>query len=181
MSNTSLDFFIRTYYVDLPNHFLEEIASLSYFPTAIGGNQSGEVIDVNYRHCYGYNIQPERDESIYNILWHIIDNLLKQYQRDVDMDICIRENKEGYYILKYTEGCFYKQHSDASSRSHRSLSIIIILNDTFEGGEVSFFNDTYSIKPQKNLAIVFPSSFMFPHQVKPILKGTRYSIVTWVV
>ena len=27
--------------------------------------------------------------------------------------------------------------------------------------------------------IVWPSNFMYPHTVKPVTKGTRYSIVAW--
>jgi len=28
--------------------------------------------------------------------------------------------------------------------------------------------------------IIFPSNFLFPHEIKPIKKGTRYSFVSWV-
>ena len=27
--------------------------------------------------------------------------------------------------------------------------------------------------------IIFPSNFMYPHSVEPIISGTRYSIVCW--
>ena len=27
--------------------------------------------------------------------------------------------------------------------------------------------------------VMFPSNFMYPHSVQPILSGTRYSIVCW--
>jgi hypothetical protein len=26
---------------------------------------------------------------------------------------------------------------------------------------------------------MFPSNFMYPHAIKPVLSGTRYSIITW--
>ena len=26
---------------------------------------------------------------------------------------------------------------------------------------------------------MFPSSFMYPHEVMPVTKGTRYSLVVW--
>ena len=34
---------------------------------------------------------------------------------------------------------------------------------------------------KKGSAIIFPSNFMFPHEVNRIEKGTRYSIVTWLM
>ncbi len=28
--------------------------------------------------------------------------------------------------------------------------------------------------------IIFPSNFLYPHQVMPVTKGERYSIVSWL-
>ena len=52
----------------------------------------------------------------------------------------------------------------------------IILNDEYEGGEFEFFaKDT--ILSKRGTIIVFPSYMQ--HRVKPVTKGTRYSLVTW--
>ena len=32
---------------------------------------------------------------------------------------------------------------------------------------------------KKGDILIFPSVFLFPHEVKPITSGTRYSFVTW--
>ena len=29
------------------------------------------------------------------------------------------------------------------------------------------------------IEVMFPSTFMYPHEVMPVTKGTRYSIITW--
>lgn len=58
------------------------------------------------------------------------------------------------------------------------LSMIGMLNDNFTGGE--FYIDKQHIKLKEGDLLIFPSSFIYPHQVKPIKKGIRYSYVSWV-
>ena len=38
-----------------------------------------------------------------------------------------------------------------------------------------------SIKLKKGDAIMFPSNFMYPHEIMPVTQGTRYSIITWFI
>ena len=38
-----------------------------------------------------------------------------------------------------------------------------------------------SFKTEVARLIIWPSNFMFPHRVNPVIKGTRYSIVAWAV
>jgi hypothetical protein len=58
------------------------------------------------------------------------------------------------------------------------LTILILLNDDFEGGEFVMFNGQ-EIKFEKGDVMVFPSNFLFPHKVNNITSGTRYSAVCW--
>ena len=88
-------------------------------------------------------------------------------------------------LLKYEKGNFYIKHVDQSSSLNRTLSIIINLNEEYEGGDVLFFNPvTGMIYSKADLKagdiILFPSNFLYPHQVTPITKGVRYSIVSWL-
>ena len=82
-------------------------------------------------------------------------------------------------ILKYKPNGFYTEHIDTSPMSPRVLSLSLVLNDGFTGGEFSFFGGKYKVSLKKGSAIMFPSNFMYPHAVLPIQKGVRYSIVTW--
>ena len=52
---------------------------------------------------------------------------------------------------------------------------------TQKGGEFSFFNNTLVYSLKKGSAIMFPSNFLYPHSVLPVINGTRYSIVTWFI
>jgi len=58
------------------------------------------------------------------------------------------------------------------------LSIVCVLNDNYQGGEFIMFDD-YEIKFKAGDLIIFPSVFLYPHLVKPVKKGTRYSFVSW--
>jgi predicted 2-oxoglutarate/Fe(II)-dependent dioxygenase YbiX len=58
------------------------------------------------------------------------------------------------------------------------LSIVGLLNNDFTGGE--FYLDKKHIKLKAGDLLIFPSSFVYPHQVKSVQKGTRYSFVSWV-
>lgn len=94
---------------------------------------------------------------------------------------CKIEEDSGYDLLKYPEGCFYTEHTDSFKARPRAVSCSFILNDGFEGGEFAFFDRELKYKLEKGDAIMFPSNFMYPHEVMPVTKGTRYSIVTWFI
>tara|TARA_R110000782_G_scaffold218863_1_gene306258 strand:+ start:815 stop:1423 length:609 start_codon:yes stop_codon:yes gene_type:complete len=94
-------------------------------------------------------------------------------------------------FLKYQEGGKYERHSDRGNESSgsmdRYMSVIINLNSNYEGGEFIFFNPTTrkedvirEEKLKEGSVLMFPSNFLFPHSVKPITKGTRYSLVCWL-
>mgnify|MGYP003117661187 CR=1 FL=1 len=91
---------------------------------------------------------------------------------------------ESVNFLKYKKGNFYKRHIDSYYQENRQLSFIINLNEDYKGGEVIFYSPhnqlPYSkIQLKTGDLLVFPSNFMYPHSVEPILSGTRYSVVCW--
>jgi len=58
------------------------------------------------------------------------------------------------------------------------LTVLGSLNDDYEGGELIMFGDQL-IKLPTGAVLVFPSNFMYPHEVKPVKSGIRYSYVSW--
>ena len=89
-------------------------------------------------------------------------------------------------ILKYENSGFYKPHTDHCSGSPRTLSVVLFLNNDYEGGELVFKSldyqkDILTVDVKPNRGIIFPSNFMFPHTVKPVSKGTRYAVVSWAL
>ena len=92
---------------------------------------------------------------------------------------CIVEEDTGYELLRYEVGGYYKEHIDFHSTLVRTLSCSLNLNDDYEGGEFSFFDNTSKYTLGKGDALLFPSNFMYPHEVTECTKGTRYSFVSW--
>ena len=87
-------------------------------------------------------------------------------------------------LLKYDIGGKYEIHNDHGTITNRHLSIIMNLNDDYEGGDLIFVdqkdNEIKRLKLGKGSIVFFPSNFMYPHSIQPITKGTRYSIVSWL-
>lgn len=82
---------------------------------------------------------------------------------------------------------FYGQHMDCSmgiphATASRKLSITLQLSaaDEYEGGDLLLYQskDPATAPKKKGQLVVFPSYVL--HEVTPVTKGTRYSLVTWV-
>lgn len=93
-------------------------------------------------------------------------------------DLALRSDS-GYDLLRYESGGFYKQHTDSYKENPRTISMSINLNDEYVGGEMAFFDREIQIVTDPGSVVVFPSNFMYPHEIMPVEEGTRYSIVTW--
>ena len=103
-------------------------------------------------------------------------------------------NLNGYDSFQYTtydKDGRYDWHSDMAyginerdnSIQPRKLSLSLLLNDDFEGGEFQI-NTGKELEPttvnlKKGQIVLFPS-FMI-HRVKPITQGTRKSLVVWTL
>lgn len=110
-------------------------------------------------------------ESVRKVI-HSYNNIIPTFNISIDT---------GYQLLRYREGEFYIQHTDSFKEQQRSLSCCLQLNDDYEGGEFCFFDREIMIRSKPGSAIVFPSNFMYPHEIMPVIAGTRYSIITWLV
>ena len=86
---------------------------------------------------------------------------------------------------RYKKGQIMSKHQDhitslftGDIRGIPILSIVAVLNENYTGGEFIMFDD-YEIKFKTGDVVIFPSIFLYPHLVKPVKKGTRYSFVSW--
>ena len=103
------------------------------------------------------------------------------YLYNKDFPHCKIQEDTGYGLLRYKEGQFYKEHVDSFKQEPRSMTAVFALNDDYEGGEFSFFQKDVIYKIKKGSVLIFPSNFMYPHEVLTVTKGTRYSIITWFI
>jgi hypothetical protein len=95
------------------------------------------------------------------------------------------ENQLDISILKYEDKGFYDYHVDHHAAIPRTLSCIILLNNDYVGGELCFFDDInkeeFCVQPRPGRMIMWPSNFLFPHKVKPVTKGKRFSVIIWAL
>lgn len=134
-------------------------------------------ISISSQHILeqNFDVRKNLDDAVFESVRNVItnyNNLIPTFRIDIDT---------GYQLLRYKEGDFYIQHTDSFKEQQRSLSCSIQLNEDYEGGEFAFFDREMMIRTKPGSAIVFPSNFMYPHEIMPVIKGTRYSIITWLV
>ena len=93
---------------------------------------------------------------------------------------------EGVQLSRYTLGQFYDKHVDFNgnpdTKSHtRKLSMSVQLSDenSYDGGDLIIYygGEKYITPRVKGTVIVFDSRLT--HEVTPVTKGQRYSLVKW--
>ena len=157
----------------------------------ISGEKSIFGIDKNIRIS---DVVWTEDQWIYDTIWPYMEGANERAGWKYDIRFA-----ESMQITRYKKGGFYYFHKDGKGdhlsvydqpdsefiHGHvRKLSMTVLLNSNYEGGEFQFatygqekctirtpeFNKTGSI-------VVFPSDM--EHRVAPVTKGIRYSLVTW--
>jgi PKHD-type hydroxylase len=102
-------------------------------------------------------------------------------------------NLNGYAEFQYTTydpNGRYDFHTDlaygeeyGNNAELRKLSLTLLLNDDFEGGEFEVNlgkeENAITVPMHKGRVVLFPSFVL--HRVKPVTKGVRKSLVIWVV
>ena len=68
-------------------------------------------------------------------------------------------------------GDVVQTENNVKVKTVRSLTIVVSLNDDFEGGIYNFPNQNITIKPKKGTAILFPPYYTHPHGVSAIETG----------
>ena len=170
---------------ELCDKIIKEYASVDEWrDTSIGSEGSINKSIRNCKQIYissenvlekNFQLRKEIDNKIHQSVHNIIEKYVKIH-KDFSVDI-----DTGYNLLRYNEGDFYIEHTDSFKEQQRSLSCSLQLNDNYVGGEFALFGREIMIRSKKGSAIVFPSNFMYPHEIMPVLEGTRYSIITWLV
>ena len=124
-------------------------------------------------------------DKFYNILdktfKSAVDDYIKEYTRITPVAYT------AFRLNHYAEGGFMRNHTDNIYKSHGQqygyphLTSLVFLNDNYEGGEFLMCNSTQKFKLKQGSVIVFPSNFMFDHEVAKVTKGNRYTCMTWVM
>lgn len=183
-SNSTLFNFIKTY----DNVFSEEECKniLDEYSSSDEWNVATTEGNVdNYRVCEdldmsgvsSLNKNPDVRYKLDILTYRKVHSCAEKYKDEFGVRV---DGDSGYNLLRYNDGGYHRSHTDDIKSAKRILSMSIVLNDNYEGGELSFFDDGYVIPPKVGSVVIFPSNFMFPHEVKTVNNGTRYAIVTWL-
>ena len=115
----------------------------------------------------------------------VILNLFHQYRNSLNIEVPA-VNIASLDALKYEEGGFYKAHSDSHLNYPRTISVVLFLNNDYDGGELVFHTPDKDLKEFKKIkaapgrAILWPSNFIYPHSVSKVTKGRRYALISWL-
>jgi len=185
--------FIKTYDDVLPYKTLSNLLryiNASKFEEARIVGHDDNVIDFNIRRTFTHALENSPKSSMTTTHWfcllhNMFENHFYKYSNDIkskDIQIkCIND----ITVLKYENTGFYTWHTDHCADIPRTLSSILLLNNDYEGGNLCFRNpdgsNEFQIDVKPNRLIIWPSNFLYPHTVKPVTKGTRYSIVSWAL
>ncbi len=92
-------------------------------------------------------------------------------------------------LLRYRGGGHYAPHADAENWDpatqtwtraiDRDFSILVYLNDEFQGGALTFPNFGLRLAPSAGMLVVFPSDHRFVHCAEPLKHGERVVLVSW--
>ena len=141
-------------------------------------------LDKDIRNVKGYHLTLDTPTDIFywNLIKFEIERIYTFYKAKFPKMESSKINQID--LLKYSPGGKYEIHTDHYTTSTRALSIIMNLNEEYKGGDLIFTDqrekEIKRFQLKKGTVVFFPSNFMYPHGITPIVKGTRYSIVAWL-
>ena len=120
---------------------------------------------------YEMNILKEFFDAKKNVWNEKHDIKIKGYDLSFDSN---------FQFTEYQTGGHYDWHTDSGGvLSHRYCSLVIQLNDEYDGGELKLIDNNEEIVLEKGIGNLFIFLSSLEHKVEKITKGTRYSLVNW--
>src|SRR5262245_34518051 len=195
------DFFARLGLFVVPNFLSRDIcaklrsalASADWKPAPVAeGGQ--DTYDEEYRKTKQHTIDDGSKNEIYVRLLAIRAQLESHFHTPLS-------GCQAPRFLSYSVGDFFRVHADTADDANlqeeikaRKVSAVVFINrnsheglESYSGGALVFYglfpedprlrSRGFPLQPEEGLLIAFPSRMM--HEVEPVTRGKRYSIVTW--
>lgn len=173
-----------------------------WFSNSADGHSFGSKKDFNLEGLA--TLESDRKEDVEYVVGQItsaIEKVAKAYYKDRQLEG--EPNISPFAgVMKYRPGCEMGAHFDAQAGDQTlKYSIVVYLNDNYEGGEISFIirkpdlrnpknsdlrpkadladphNEgliDFTLKPKAGSALIFPSTHPYNHQVHKIYSGDKY-------
>ena len=145
-------------------------------PSKAKVNKKGkEQEDTNIRDADVYFVEHEAKE-----LYEIFQKIAQMVNLYFKYELTGIEKAQIMHYKAPSNGYEYHIDIDANnSESSRKVSVSILLNEDYKGGEMCFRTgeEPSCTKPKTGNVVAF-SSFI-PHKINPITSGERYAVVVW--
>jgi len=125
-------------------------------------------------------------EKSYDIILDSFIKCFENYCKENNLDLTSENiSKDTFLLREYLPGSDMLAHPDAYSyvkkddvQARPLFTIILYLNEDYEGGEINFINDGLKIKPKSGSGVMFPSEKV--HEVLKVRSGVRQMVQTYV-
>lgn len=183
MSNTDLKDFIKIYNNTINPTFAESIVNrvnkedwkehLWYSSATNTAQNSSKGKD-----CYINNLNPKSKIQLLQTIKSNVDDYKKTFGFSSTTISDPRINR--YEVGQNMDYHYDHIHSlfDGQNKGIPIFSIVIILNNDFNGGKLRFWKN-YAPDLASGDMIIWPSNFLYKHEVTPVERGIRYSVVIW--
>ncbi|HSE33962.1 MAG TPA: 2OG-Fe(II) oxygenase [Pyrinomonadaceae bacterium] len=174
------------------HNIINEATDGAFTPAPVYGSTASGAIDERIRKASRLTVSQQTIDSVNQQLLDYKPTIEQHFQ------VSLRDCEEPQF-LRYSVGDFFVAHQDGNtgmirlaSDAERRISIVIFLNGqsdqpspgTYSGGSLRFSDyrqrppdREFSMPVESGLLVAFRSELT--HEVTPITRGERYSIVSW--
>jgi alkylated DNA repair dioxygenase AlkB len=157
-----------------------EEGKLQLEEATVGYGGSKQLVDKKIRNAYTSAINPENFSWLYKLIEkEVAKQNLENYKFNLDR---IEHLSYIEYHADDNSPGKYDKHTDGVIHMTRKLSFSLFLSDPdeYEGGDliIHTVNGLHKIPKKKGLIVFFPA--YAEHEVTPVTKGVRKSLVGWI-
>jgi prolyl 4-hydroxylase len=190
----------RFKYTDILNYDIQEI------PNFLTHEECNKIIELSNGKLFPSKIYTQNEDLLSNDsrisqqCWLTDDNpVIKNISERIKQFTNTTGKQEQLQVVNYPKGGFFSPHYDAcegdeeycsrmnSSDGPRLLTVLLYLNDNFEGGETVFPKINKSVKPEKGKAVIFRNVdkngviiTQALHGGEPIKSGEKWIANKWI-
>ena len=118
------------------------------------------------------------NESVARQMWMLVKDMLPEIDGWEPIGL-----NERFRFYRYKDGQQFKPHVDGaykkSDTEQSKVTLLIYLNEDFEGGETTLIIENEVIKPKTGMLLLFAHKIL--HSGRPVLSGTKYVLRTDVM
>jgi hypothetical protein len=125
-------------------------------------------------------ILPYSDDEDYNMALRTLYGVYEMLQQELEKTYNTRFRLVNCILNKMLPGSSNPMHTDDQpgfdDPVHTCLIYLSGSDIDFTGGELYFINEDQTIRPERNMLVMFQGSIERPHEVKYVLSGSRETI-----